>query len=410
MISLSRFLSEKLRRFFKRSFTILFITVNITVIVINTIYIQRTLETQNENLVEMIEHLSFYADDETVITYLEHYGHTHAVTLSYETVDGAYAFQTESPPETDQMYQIYHQGALHAVIEIDNAQSNVFWSNVTYVLVLNVVVIGLYVFGLMVFNKRLKYVEETLLNDVKTVQRSIKQVSFEHRPYFEPFKAVLDHFESTYETLKTTQTTYQQHTMKLAHDIKTPLTIIQGLLEGLTTNRLKPSKSLYDSVEEEVQRIDQLVKTMIEGQKRKTLETFDMLAVIEPVIQSFKPVFENQDKTITITNPETFAVVGYQDDISRVIDHLLLNSLKHTRSHDRVEISLDHQQRMLIISDTGAGMDLKDETINMQQHTQPFGSGVGLEIVKQILTRHQASFEIESQKEEGFKAIITFDS
>ena len=94
MRNLIPYLNRSISKTFKITFTILFILINVGVIGINTIYINTSIETQNENLVEMVEHLIAYTDDETAITYLEHYGHTHAVYLTYETTDSTHQYTT----------------------------------------------------------------------------------------------------------------------------------------------------------------------------------------------------------------------------------------------------------------------------------------------------------------------------
>ncbi len=410
MIDLSRFLSAKLRQFLKRSFTVLFITVNVTLIVINTIYIQRTLETQNENLVEMIEHLSVYTDDETVMTYLEHYGHTHAVTLRYESLDGHFIYETDVAPDNPSVYDVYVNETPHAVIEIDNAQSNIFWTNVFYVVILNVVVIGLYVIGILLFNNRLSYVEQTILKDVKTLQKSIHNVKFDDAVYFEAFKDVLNHFESTYETLKTTQKTYQDNQMTLAHDIKTPLMIIQGLIDGIESGRMKPEKAIFTSIDEEITRIDHLVKSMIEGAKQDVWRQFDLRETVETVVNAFKPLYDHQGTTLRVHEGDVFNVYGYPQDLRRVIDHVLLNSLKHTKRGDQAEVTFNQSEKTLTIQDSGEGMDQEALDALFDETADAYGSGVGLNIVKQILIRHHAEVVFNAEKGKGFMVRITFHS
>lgn len=410
MRKLTDFLSGGMSRSFKIAFTLMFILINLSVITINTLYIQSSIRQQNESLVDMVVHLTVFSDDETVITYLEHYGHTHEVFLFYETADGQYRHETDVEPEGGQSYPVIINGVEHGTIVIDNAQSNLLMANLTYLLILNLVIIGVYIGAIHYFNKGIQKANKMVLNDFKRLHQAVYELDFSTQYRFKDIHQLAESFELSYDNLKTMQTKHKDHVEKLAHDIKTPLTIIQGLIEGVVAGRLTPDQEMKHSLREEIERISQLIDTIIHDTATELIHEFDLSALLDETLEKHKVLFEDKGVELSWQIDRRVTLLGSKEDIRRVIDHLLMNSLKFTDAPSTVDIQLKTSPKQLMVKDQGQGMDKETQSKLFKPMASETGSGVGLKIVKSILDRHHASITVDSAFGEGTTVKIIFDS
>lgn len=408
MRNLFDFLSQGLSRSFKVTFTILFIVINVAVITVNTVYINATIERQNVSLRKMVEHLIYYTDEETALTYLEHYGHTHEIYLSYTSVDGKYTIVTETAPSNGDTYHIIIEGEKHGTLVIDNAQSDLFMANLTYLIVINAMLVSLYVVFLLYFNHQMKKQNTRIIKDMRHLQKNIDTVNFTQAYDFEEFSQIERAFEATIRKIKALQKSHRDAIEGLAHGIKTPLTIIRGLVEGIAQNRIEPNEAINTSIEEETQRISALIEKIIEGTMTDAHEVLDMSELVHASIERQRRLFE--DKGITLHHDITPKIIvkGDNDALRRVLEHLLQNSLTHTPGGKSVTVRLNETH--LEVEDKGSGMTKETLEKAFERAKSSTGSGVGLAIVKTIVDTHGFLIDIDSKIGEGTRVTIRLRS
>jgi len=409
MHNLSNFIRKHVSRAFKIAFTVVFLVINTTLIIINTRYIQNTIESQNGALVQMIEHLLEETDHDTVITYLIHYGHTHRVFLSYRSLDGEHTYETATPPDDGADYRIFYEADHIADIEIDNAQSDLFMTNITYLIFINGSLIVIYFFGILYFDLHMRRQNEKILSDVERLRLKIKRTSHQPTFTFSDFHEVSEAFDAAYERLDNLRRSHKKTIQKLAHDIKTPLTIMDGIIEGMKEARIDPSSDQFGSLLEETDKINDLVTRIIEPSS-ETAARFSLSAAVDERLGAYRPLFERKAIDLDKDIEQGVMIHGVAEDIKRMLDHLLLNAYQHSESKSTIHITLDHE-RNLVIRDEGEGMDEKTlASLFEKKKTSRKGTGIGLMIVKEILDDHGATIDIESEKGKGTTIIIGFDS
>ncbi len=408
MRSLFAYLGHKLSRSILLTFIGLFVVVNLTIIAVNTMYINATINRQNDNLIEMVEHLVLYTDDDTVITYLEHYGHTHEVRLDYETLDGLYAHRTERLPTSDNAYTVYYNGAPYAVLIIDNAQSSVWVANVIYMIIINGLLIGLYGVFMVYFRYRLKTQHAVILNDFEHLQKALDAVVFDERYYFLEFAKLEGVFAATIEKVSRLQVDHKRQIQELAHDIKTPLTIIRGLMDGVMQARIAFNDETKASLDEEVNHIRALIDKIIDQAIDETFQSVDLSVLIKESVRRHGDVFKQRRVKLKLDLREEVRVYGDAEGLRRVFEHLLQNSLKYSDAEAEVSVILSADK--LIVKDTGRGMDQDtiDAIFKVQERDE--GSGVGLYIVKNILEAHGFKITVDSEVHQGTVITIYLDS
>lgn len=408
MHNLIDYLSQGLSRSFKVTFTILFIVINLSVITVNTIYINDTIATQNESLSEMVEHLMLFTDEETALTYLEHYGHTHDVFLEYVSADGNYDFITETPPGNGEAFTIMVDGEVHGTLYVDNAQSDLFMANLTYLIIVNIILVALYVSFMLFLNQRMKKQNARIIKDMRHLQRNIDAVNFTKEYDFAEFKRIEGAFEETMKKIDRLQQSHRNAIQSLAHEIKTPLTIIRGYIDGLAQGRLTADDSLNQSIEEETARISELIEKIIEGSFQETHQLFDMSELTRNTVERQRLLFDQKNVRLHHDITSNVKIVGDADAMRRVLEHLLQNSSEHTPEGESVKITLNDSA--LMVEDTGRGMDEATLSQVFKRTKSDTGSGVGLMIVKSILDAHGFDVDIDSKPSEGTRITVRFRS
>ncbi len=210
-------------------------------------------------------------------------------------------------------------------------------------------------------------------------------------PYEElaPFKEGLEKMAAE---LREQERAKRSFMTNLSHDMKTPLTIIRGIVEGMKDRVFPPGEERYDELLEEVSLMD----TYIDRIKRydRAGEHGKGESLLKPVVLSFqkryRPIME-----ITLDVPENLSVPLEQADLETVLDNLLSNAYRYNSKKKKMcHISASRRGTSLrmTVEDNGDGVPPEErERIfekfyrgDKARHSD--GSGLGLSLVKEIIT------------------------
>ncbi|MDR1450653.1 MAG: HAMP domain-containing protein [Propionibacteriaceae bacterium] len=206
----------------------------------------------------------------------------------------------------------------------------------------------------------------------------------------------------------------------ISHDLKTPLTIIR--IYGETIRDVSgddPAKrqAHCDTIIEEANRLTDLVNEIVEisrlesGTVTVALTEIDLAAVLRDTLASFAILAESEGYDFDFTIADSVPIIGNAHFMKRAFYNLIGNAVNYTGDDRYVGVSLTTHDGVarFEVSDTGAGISPdKIATIwdryykSRGNHARAVtGSGLGLSIVKRILTLHNARFGVTSQPSEG---------
>ncbi|MFK7934945.1 MAG: ATP-binding protein, partial [Saprospiraceae bacterium] len=140
------------------------------------------------------------------------------------------------------------------------------------------------------------------------------------------------------------------------------------------------------------------------------LRTGDIFQYLDFIIQSFIPPAENKAVELHYQPAINECIVNYDPNlIHRLLSNLLSNAIKFTEAGGSVEVSADWQNDclLLIVSDTGQGMtpEVQEQIFQRFYHDETTvnaeGSGLGLAMVKEIVTVLKGKIEVESAPQQG---------
>ena len=213
----------------------------------------------------------------------------------------------------------------------------------------------------------------------------------------------------------------------VAHELRTPLTVVRTQIEAIADGILEPTPERLELCMNEMKRLGNLIEnvealTRLEGDTLEIhTEKTDMKNYLEPVLQTWKPVFEKAVINFSYKLEENLFCEIDRNKFRHVIDNLLSNALRYTNSNGDVKVKLESSgekdEKILIdVSDSGIGISEKDlpnifERFYRADESRTRvtgGSGVGLAIVKASVEAHNGTITATSIKGKGssFKIIL----
>lgn len=208
----------------------------------------------------------------------------------------------------------------------------------------------------------------------------------------------------------------------IAHELRTPLSNIQGYMEGLRDGVITARPELFESLYQESQLLTRLVNDLQvlaladAGQLSLRRSNVSLNALVKNVVVSIR---EKNDKqaTIHVKPMEHLPRVHIDSDrIKQVLGNLLDNALAHTPPTGYITIEAHQEQDFvwLRVADTGQGISPEHlpyvferfYRADASRTRSTGGTGIGLAIVKQLIQAHGGNVEVES--EVGVGSIFTF--
>lgn len=202
----------------------------------------------------------------------------------------------------------------------------------------------------------------------------------------------------------------------IAHELRTPLSVIQANLEAMLDGVLPTSPEEIASLRDEAALLKRLIDdlrllSLVEaGQLKLERTPTDMGALIESAVDHARPQAEANGIELNIEIAANLPSVNADADrIRQVIGNLLSNALRHTLSGGRVTVRAttganDHSSIRVEVIDTGSGIAPEDlphvfdrfYRADKSRSRSSGGSGIGLAIVKQLVEAHGGTVGVES--------------
>jgi len=217
----------------------------------------------------------------------------------------------------------------------------------------------------------------------------------------------------------------RQMTADIAHELRTPLSVIGGYLASLSDGLLKPNPERFKIMHNEAQHLQRLVEDLrtlsLADAGELPLNKREVAAgeLIQLATAAFSHQAEQQDITLSVhTDPDVRMLHADPDRMLQVLSNLLSNALRHTPPQGRITLStrVEHDQIILSIQDTGPGIDPEHlphiferfYRVDSSRHQKQDESGLGLAIAKSIVEAHGGTMRVSSEVGSGstFSAIL----
>lgn len=204
----------------------------------------------------------------------------------------------------------------------------------------------------------------------------------------------------------------------IAHELRTPLSVIQANLEAMLDGVLPTTPQEIASLRDEVALLTRLVADLRllslaeAGQLKLERVQTDLGAVVSRVVERMQPQAELAGVTLEVeVTPELPSVHADADRISQVVNNLVSNALRYTPAGGKItvhvwpEMTANDQATVAVsVTDTGTGIASEDlpyvfdrfYRADKSRSRSSGGSGIGLAIVKQLVEAHGGRVWVES--------------
>lgn len=196
-----------------------------------------------------------------------------------------------------------------------------------------------------------------------------------------------------------------------AHELRTPLMIIRGELEGMMDGLLPVTPEALQSLHDEASRLTTILDGVDELTRAQTAalqlhqKKIALLPFLQGIVSRFSHAAEEQQVTISFIGDQHSTVWIDPDRFTQIITNLIANALKAMPNGGRLEIHLSAtaQARYIEVIDTGTGIptDLLPHVFERFAKGKTGGLGLGLAIVKELVTAHGGSISVTSSSDKG---------
>lgn len=207
----------------------------------------------------------------------------------------------------------------------------------------------------------------------------------------------------------------------VAHDLKTPLAQIEGLisilkLEGSQLNEgqlalIEKIKSVTGNQRKQISSFLN-INAIEEKNEKSTLEKFDITKSIASIINEMAPLANAKNINIEEKhNSKDTSMIGNADNFSKIITNLISNAIKysHPESTIKINVTSDHKQLLILVIDEGQGFKKeelhqvfnKNTVLSAIPTAKETASGVGLFIVKKYVDLMNGWIWLESTEGVG---------
>ena len=207
-------------------------------------------------------------------------------------------------------------------------------------------------------------------------------------------------FNAMADSLETTERRRLELVGDVAHELRTPITTLDGYLEGLQDGVVQPDRDTLALLRRETSRLAHLVDDLAQlwraeaRQLPLTITEVDLVAAARESIDSARPSATERDIELVVTVPESLGARADGDRVRQILGNYLSNAIRYAPKGSRVELlGLRREAEVhLGVRDRGPGLSVDQRTrvferfyrVDPSRSRALGGSGIGLPIARAL--------------------------
>ena len=220
--------------------------------------------------------------------------------------------------------------------------------------------------------------------------------------------------------------TQKQFSANAAHELRTPLAVLQTNLEVFEKKQepeMVEYRQLFTMIKEQTARLSQLVGTLLDMTNLKSVPRTDQVTLEELVDEVFcdlDPIAEKAGISIHFndsSNQDLHSdVTGSYVLLYRAVYNLVENAIKYNRPHGSVSVSVKQEngQAMVLVTDTGIGISPENQKkifdpffrVDKSRSRAMGGAGLGLALVDSIAKEHRGTVKVLESSSAGSTIVL----
>ncbi|KLT17486.1 histidine kinase [Neobacillus vireti] len=238
------------------------------------------------------------------------------------------------------------------------------------------------------------------------------------------FNHMVDKINASMEEIESLENRRRQFMADVSHEMRTPLTTISGVVEGLKNNMIseEDKERGINLVSHEAKRLIRLVNENLDYEKIRSnqiqlfKEEIQLLEVLEIIQEQLMLQAEEKNNQIVVEAAPDVMVNADYDRLVQILINITKNSIQFTENGTIWLRGRTEQNDTIIeVEDTGIGINSTEiENIwrrfykaDISRTSNPYGEfGLGLSIVRQLVLLHNGDIEVSSEEGRGTKFVI----
>lgn len=288
--------------------------------------------------------------------------------------------------------------------------------------------------SIIVFLLIILYLISSLLTDriiepIKNVSQNIESILsgesveiantyYELEPFIRTMDIQKEEIQYSINRLKEAEKIRREFTANVSHELKTPLTSINGFAEMIETGMVKGEDAVKSAsiIHKEGIRLLNLIDSIIQLSQLddiniyREITTIDLFHLAKSISSNLAYKAKEKDISLSLTGEST-ELRANQRMIEDLIFNLVDNAIKYNKSPGKVHIKItsDNDWGVITVSDTGIGIPVNHQDriferfymVDKSRSKKVSGTGLGLSIVKHIVEYHKGKLELTSIEGQG---------
>lgn len=240
----------------------------------------------------------------------------------------------------------------------------------------------------------------------------------------EDFNQMVKKLNTSKDEIESLENRRRQFMADVSHEMRTPLTTISGVIEGLKSDMIPEEEKErgIQLVSKETKRLIRLVNENLDYEKIRSnqvklvKEEIQLAEAFEIIQEQLESLAAEKGNIIVVQADESVSVNADYDRLIQILINITKNSIQFTRDGTIwLRGKKGYKECLIEIEDTGIGIDPEEiENIwrrfykaDLSRTTNPYGEfGLGLSIVKKLVNLHNGEIEVSSVKDRGTKFTI----
>ena len=219
--------------------------------------------------------------------------------------------------------------------------------------------------------------------------------------------------------IRQSEKTQTEFISSISHELRTPLTAITGWAETIQNGELRSAEDLRKAmgiIVSEARRLTNMVEELLEfsriedGRFTLSVEPLDLKAELEDAVYTYTEFFRKEGIELRYTDcpEEMIPISGDPERLRQVFCNLLDNAAKHGGAGKKIDVSIRVAGDDAIIRIRDYGPGVPEEELPFVKNkfykgsSKARGSGIGLAVCEEIVTRHEGRLDIGNDPEGGF--------
>lgn len=260
------------------------------------------------------------------------------------------------------------------------------------------------------FASQVENVQPDNLTDMKVSE----DVLPEFQRFSKSFNGMIDRLDEGF-------TAQRQFTGNAAHELRTPLALMQAQIElfNVEHSDVEPETAEFlGLLQEQTERMSQMTKTLLEMSELNTVPCSDEIELepmLEEIVTDLAPLADK--KGISLEYDGNGQITGSDTLIYRMIFNLAENAIRYGRDDSRVRLSVSEDENSIFIRVKDQGFGIAEQyrdsifrpffRVDKSRSREHGGVGLGLSLVWEIAALHGGTAKVEESNEDGTTMLVT---